>query len=74
MSSQLADNNPNIIDLSDQNRPTRLVEQFSELYDNEWTNAYAALQNIIQDEHTIVCFLRRVLEVNVYMLGVEVNL
>ena len=71
MSSQLADNNPNIIDLSNQNRPTRLVEQFTELYDNEWTNAYAALHNFIQDEHTIVCFLLRVLEVNVNILWFE---
>ena len=33
-------NNPNITDLSDMNRPTKLAEKYSELYDNEWTDAY----------------------------------
>ena len=36
--------NPNIADLSDSNRPTKLAESFSELYDNDWTNAYEELQ------------------------------
>ncbi|WAQ97921.1 hypothetical protein MAR_022294, partial [Mya arenaria] len=36
-SSKLRDNNPNITDLSDQNRPTKIAEKMSELYDNEWT-------------------------------------
>ncbi|XP_060566866.1 uncharacterized protein LOC132725703 [Ruditapes philippinarum] len=42
-SAKLTDNNPNIADLSDVNRPTKLAEQFSELYDNEWTDAFDAL-------------------------------
>lgn len=36
---RLCDNNPNIQDLSDTKRPTKIVEAFGELYDNEWTNA-----------------------------------
>ena len=44
MSNKLTDNNPNIADLSDENRPTKLVEKLSELYDNEWTNAYGVLE------------------------------
>ncbi|XP_048772663.2 uncharacterized protein LOC125678324 [Ostrea edulis] len=42
---KLRDNNPSIADLSDMNRPTKLAEHFKELYDNEWTSAYEALQS-----------------------------
>ncbi|XP_045206665.1 uncharacterized protein LOC123558886 [Mercenaria mercenaria] len=42
-SAKLTDDNPNIADLSDMNRPTKLSEQYSELYDNEWTDAFDAL-------------------------------
>ena len=42
-SSKLRDNNPNLTDLSDANRPTKISEMFSELYDNEWTDAYDEL-------------------------------
>ena len=44
ISLKLADSNPNIADLSDMNRPTLLVEKFTALYDDEWTNAFDALQ------------------------------
>jgi hypothetical protein len=33
-------NNPDIPDLSDTNRPTKIAEKFSELYDYEWTEAF----------------------------------
>jgi hypothetical protein len=36
-------NNPDIADLSDTNRPTKIAEIFSELYDNEWTEAFETL-------------------------------
>lgn len=42
-SSKLRDNNPNLTDLSDANRPSKIGEMFSELYDNEWTDAYDEL-------------------------------
>lgn len=42
-SAKLTDGNANIADLSDENRPTKLAEKFSELYDNEWTNAFEYL-------------------------------
>ncbi|XP_045211906.2 uncharacterized protein LOC123563265 isoform X2 [Mercenaria mercenaria] len=45
MSSRLRDGNPNVVDLSDQNRPIKVGEQFSELYDNQWTDAYSALES-----------------------------
>ncbi|XP_060566871.1 uncharacterized protein LOC132725705 [Ruditapes philippinarum] len=42
-SAKLTDGNPNIADLSDVNRPTKLAEQYSELYDNEWTDAFGVI-------------------------------
>ncbi|XP_078323580.1 uncharacterized protein LOC111126873 isoform X4 [Crassostrea virginica] len=41
--AKLTEGNPNIADLSDKNRPTNLAENFSELYDNEWTDALEEL-------------------------------
>ena len=50
--------NPNIADLSDTNRPTKIAEKFSELYDNEWTEAYIDLtQNQRLDERKVVTLL-----------------
>lgn len=43
MGLKISDNNPNIADLSDINRPTNLVEKFSLLYDDEWTEAFNVL-------------------------------
>jgi hypothetical protein len=34
---------PDIAYLSDPNRPTKIAERFSELYDNEWTEAFEEL-------------------------------
>ena len=42
-SAQLVQDNPNVADLSDLNRPTKLAEKFSELYDNDWTDAFEVL-------------------------------
>ncbi|KAL3879709.1 hypothetical protein ACJMK2_031996 [Sinanodonta woodiana] len=42
---QLTEGNPNITDLSDQNRPDKIAEQFSELYDNQWTDCYMVLMD-----------------------------
>lgn len=61
LSSQLTDNNPNIADLSDMNRPTKLAEQFSELYDNEWTNAFGVLMKIRDDDFTVITKLLTIL-------------
>ena len=43
MALKLNDNNPNIADLSDMNRPTNLAEKFSTLYDDQWTDAFDAV-------------------------------
>ncbi|XP_052794074.1 uncharacterized protein LOC128227500 [Mya arenaria] len=60
-SSKLRDNNPNITDLSDQNRPTKIAEKMSELYDNEWTEAFDSLEQSM-DETDIIKSLFGVLK------------
>ncbi|KAK3593595.1 hypothetical protein CHS0354_018691 [Potamilus streckersoni] len=59
-SNKLRDNNPNIADLSDPNRPTKLSEQFSEMYDNEWTDAFDELEKLLggKGEKEIISYLR----------------
>ncbi|XP_053406450.1 uncharacterized protein LOC123547839 [Mercenaria mercenaria] len=42
-SDRLTDNNPNIADLSDENRAIKVGEKFSELYSNEWSDAFEDL-------------------------------
>ncbi|XP_052283557.1 uncharacterized protein LOC127880265 isoform X2 [Dreissena polymorpha] len=59
-SASLTNNNPNIADLNDPNRPTKLAEAFSELYDNEWTDAFEKLKD--DDEVKIVNSLLTMLQ------------
>ncbi|XP_060569842.1 uncharacterized protein LOC132728252 isoform X1 [Ruditapes philippinarum] len=47
--ARLVDNNPNIADLSNPYRPTKIAEQFSELYDNHWKDAFQTLKNKDQE-------------------------
>ena len=35
--------NPEFIDFSDENRVTNIGERYSQIYDNEWTDAYIEL-------------------------------
>ena len=63
--------NPMITDLGDINRPTKLAEQFSVLYDNEWTDAFDSVarmagqtQNIEKD---IIIYLVDVLRVCLFV-------
>ncbi|XP_033743557.1 eukaryotic translation initiation factor 5B-like [Pecten maximus] len=42
-SNKLKEGNPNIADLSDKNRPTKLGEHFASLYDDEWSEALEEL-------------------------------
>lgn len=51
--ARLRDNNPGISDLSDPNRPLKLNEKISELYDNEWTDAIEILEKE-QDEQAAI--------------------
>jgi hypothetical protein len=51
----LTDNNPQVTDLSDQDRPTKLAERFQELYDNQWTDAFDRIDKLYKgnEENTI---------------------
>ncbi|KAL3879269.1 hypothetical protein ACJMK2_031571 [Sinanodonta woodiana] len=42
-SAKMTHDNPTITDLSDPDRPTKLAEKYSILYDNQWTDAFAEL-------------------------------
>ncbi|XP_021360238.1 uncharacterized protein LOC110454831 isoform X2 [Mizuhopecten yessoensis] len=61
-SAKLSDNNPDITDLSDMNRPQKIAEKYSELYDNEWTDAYEYLTANGQDHQKTVADLLNVLK------------
>lgn len=60
---RLCDNNPNIQDLSDTKRPTKIVEAFGELYDNEWTNALEDLLKTQRSEREAIDTLVDILKV-----------
>ena len=66
---KLADNNPNIADLSDMNRPTLLAEKFSTLYDDQWTDAFDALsgQPGFEQESKAIQFLLEVVQVQHFL-------
>ncbi|XP_053399063.1 uncharacterized protein LOC123556866 [Mercenaria mercenaria] len=61
MGDKLTDNNPNIADLSDKNRPTKLAERYQEIYDNEWTDAFETLDEIYQNEEKTTSILIHIL-------------
>ncbi|XP_052794310.1 myosin-1B-like [Mya arenaria] len=61
MGQKLTDNNPNIADLSDKNRPTKLAERYSELYDNQWTDAFEVVNNQLHDEKSTIDSLSNIL-------------
>ena len=60
---------PMLVDLSDTNRPTNLADRFSELYDNEWTQALEDLNTVRrEDEVGNVNLLADILEVSIRRL------
>ncbi|XP_052075953.1 uncharacterized protein LOC127714045 [Mytilus californianus] len=52
MGKQLKNNNPAITDLSDPDRPLSLVEKFSNVYDNEWTDTIEEIEQVTGNERT----------------------
>ncbi|XP_045203598.2 uncharacterized protein LOC123556729 [Mercenaria mercenaria] len=62
MGNKLANNNPDIADLSDKNRPTKLAEKNQELYDNEWTNAFEVIHEHFQNEDKTIQTLVQMLQ------------
>ncbi|XP_052078824.1 uncharacterized protein LOC127716616 isoform X2 [Mytilus californianus] len=70
MGVKLRENNPAITDLNDPNRPMKLGEQFNELYENEWTEAFLDLQDLktddtsIDEEYAVTILLDILMEIN----------
>ncbi|XP_060553982.1 uncharacterized protein LOC132715017 isoform X2 [Ruditapes philippinarum] len=61
VSVKLRDNNPNIVDLSDPCRATKLAVMLGELFENEWTNAFSVLEDDLTEEHAIIVLLDTVM-------------
>ena len=59
-SVRLRKDNPNLTDLSDSLRPTKLAEKYTELYDNDWTDAFEELHNKcrLPEEKVVQCLLK----------------
>ncbi|XP_060556665.1 uncharacterized protein LOC132717249 [Ruditapes philippinarum] len=55
---KMQDGNPNITDLSDPFRPTKLAEKFREVYDEEWTRSFEELDVFLKDEMKVIATLR----------------
>lgn len=58
----LSDNNPDISDLSDSDRPQKLNEKMSDLYDKEWADAIEILETD-QSEQTAIAILLNIVMV-----------
>lgn len=54
MGDKLTNNNPNVADLSDKDRPTKLAERYAELYDNQWTDAYEIIECHFGSEEEVI--------------------
>ncbi|XP_052219024.1 uncharacterized protein LOC127836425 [Dreissena polymorpha] len=69
MSVKLRDNNPNIADLSDPNRPTNLMMMSNELYENEWTDAFTVINSVLSERQTIKFLLDIVMSAYYFCSG-----
>ncbi|XP_052078482.1 putative leucine-rich repeat-containing protein DDB_G0290503 isoform X2 [Mytilus californianus] len=56
--NKLRDNNPNIADLSDMNRPTSLAEKFSSLYTDEYTDAMEVIEDDMDEAASVKVMLQ----------------
>ena len=54
---RLREGNSAITDLSDKNRPIKIAERFSELYDNEWADAIEHLMEQKKKEPEVINIL-----------------
>lgn len=67
MGDKLRDKNPAITNLNDPNRPLKIGEQYSEVYENEWTDAYSTMldqESLNHTEKEIVSILLDILRVS----------
>lgn len=68
MGKQLKNNNPAITDLSDPDRPLSLVEKFSNVYDNEWTDTIEEIEQVTGNERAATKILLTVVIVSITIL------
>lgn len=67
MGDKLRHKNPAITNLNDPNRPLKIGEQYSEVYENEWTDAYSTIldqENLKLSEKETVSILLDILRVS----------
>jgi hypothetical protein len=67
--AHVLDNNPNVSDLSDPNRPQKLGEHLSQIYDDQWTDATEGLEKLGKNEEDILQTLLDILVVSSYVKG-----
>ena len=56
------------MDLSDPNRPLKLAEKFTEIYDNQWNIAMEKLEGLGVDEEKGIQILLEIITVNFYII------
>lgn len=67
MGDKLRDKNPAITNLNDPNRPLKIGEQYNEVYENEWTDAYSTMldqESLTLTEKEIISILLDILRVS----------
>ena len=56
------------MDLSDPNRPLKLAEKFTEIYDNQWNIAMEKIEGLGVDEEKGIQILLEIITVNFYII------
>lgn len=59
---KMAADNPDLTDLSDPYRPTKLVELFKQVYDDDWSHAFEDLERTRLPERKIIGILEKILK------------
>ena len=72
MGNKMMENNPQIADLNDANRPQKLADVLGNIYDNEWTEAYTYLLDVEKmTDRKSVEILLDILQVSIYVVTME---
>lgn len=61
---EIQDNKPVVRDLTEPTRPMRIVDQFSEFFENEWTDAYTEIDDSNFKEIETIKMLLKILSVS----------
>lgn len=66
VSDKVENDDQDIADLSDLNKPTKIGERFSELFDNEWTDAFEEIY--LRNYESRIRFLLLIMEVSIFII------